>query len=111
MAKKALCLSEQSADDYLKQLHHSTIAIAFLGTPHRGSNSAPFAKSVTNILKAIGKRANLNILQVLERNSEVLSDAENGYAIWLRKNSSRFKLTCFYEELELPPPVGMVRFR
>lgn len=102
MAKKALCLSEQSADDHLKQLHHSTIAIA---------NSAPFAKSVTNILKAIGKRANPDILRVLERNSEVLSDVENGYATWLRKNSSRFNLTCFYEELELPPPVGMVRFR
>jgi hypothetical protein len=110
VAKKALCLSERCADDHLKQLDRTTIAVAFLGTPHRGSTLAPYATSITNILNAI-KRVNVEILEVLQRNSEVLNDVENGFAAWLRKNSSRFNLACFYEELELPARIGLVRIR
>jgi len=84
-----------------------TIGVIFLGTPHRGSDLTPFAASVANILKAGGKRVNKEILQLLNRNSEVLADVEETYAVWLRRNSSRFDLTCFFEELELPA-VGMV---
>lgn len=107
MTKKALCLSEQAFDSHQKQLDHCTIAVAFLGTPHRGSDLTSFASSVANILKAGGKRVNKEILQLLNRHSEVLADVEDSYGVWLRRNSSRFELTCFFEELELPA-VGMV---
>ena len=84
-----------------------TIGVVFLGTPHRGSDLTPFATIVANILKAGGKRVNREILQLLNRDSEVLADVEESYAEWLRKNKGRFDLTCFFEELELPA-VGMV---
>ena len=109
MTKKALCLSEQAVEPHLKQLDCCTIAVAFLGTPHRGSGLTPFANSVANILKAGGMRVNRNILQLLDRDSEALADVEGSFGIWLRKNSSHFDVTCFFEELELPA-VGMVGY-
>ncbi|GKZ73223.1 hypothetical protein AnigIFM50267_009900 [Aspergillus niger] len=105
--KKAICLSEQETQSHLKQLEQQIIAVAFMGTPHRGSDLAQFATGVANILKASGKRLNKGILQLLKRNSEVLADVEESFSIWLRKNADRFSLTCFFEELELPA-VGMV---
>lgn len=108
MVKKALCLSEHAFEPHEKQLDRCTIAVAFLGTPHRGSGLAPFATGVAQILKAGGKRVNRDILQLLKRDSEVLADVEESFGTWLRKTGGRFKLTCFYEELELPT-IGMVR--
>jgi hypothetical protein len=58
-------------------------------------------------LKIGGKRVNTDILRVLERDSEVLADIEDSFGIWLRRKSSDFQITCFYEELELPG-VGLV---
>ncbi len=107
MTKKALCLSEQTIYPHWKQMDRCTIGVIFLGTPHCGSDLTPFAASVANILKAGGKRVNKEILQLLNRNSKVLADIEETYAVWLQRNSSRFDLTCFFEELELPA-VGMV---
>jgi hypothetical protein len=80
-----------------------------LGTPHRGSGLAPFAKVVANILKAGQKRVNKNILGLLTRGSEVLADVEDSFANWLRKKDATFNITSFYEELELPG-VGQVMF-
>jgi hypothetical protein len=107
VTKKALCLSEQAVEPHLKQLDRCTIAVAFLGTPHRGSGLTPFANGVANILKAGRIRVNTTILQLLDRDSEALADVEGSFGIWLRKNSSRFDVTCFFEELELPT-IGMV---
>jgi hypothetical protein len=102
VVKKGLCMSESSYENHLKQADRCTIAVAFLGTPHRGSGLAPFAKAVANILKAGGKRVNKDILGLLKRESEVLADVEDSFGIWLRKKGPEFNITCFYEELELP---------
>lgn len=75
--------------------------MAFLGTPHRGSDLATFAGGLTRILKASYARVNVDIVKLLQRNSEVLADIEATFGIWLRKNQSRFKLTCFFEEKEV----------
>lgn len=107
VTKKALCLSEQTIFLHWKQLDRCTIGVVFIGTPHRGSDLTPFAASVANILKAGGKRVNKEVLQLLNRDSEVLADVEESYAVWLRRNNDRFDLICFFEELELPA-VGMV---
>lgn len=107
VTKKALCLSDQAVESYEKQLDRCTIAVAFLGTPHRGSDLAPFASGIAQMLKVARKRVNLDILQLLRRDSEVLDDVEGSFGIWLRKNGGRFSLTCFFEEQELPA-VGMV---
>ena len=108
MAKKALCLSEQAAEDHERQLHRCTRAVAFLGTPHRGSDLATFAAGLTRILRASNCRVNVDIVKLLQRNSEALGDIEAAFGILLRKSQSDFHLTCFFEEREVMG-VGMVR--
>ncbi len=108
MAKKALCLSEQALDAHWQQLHNHTIGLAFLGTPHRGSNIASFAAGISQILKVARKRVNADILSLLRRDSEVLADIDASFGTWLRKRENRVEITCFSEELELPG-IGLVR--
>ena len=81
--------------------------MAFLGTPHRGSDLAGFVSGIGNITKVALKRVNTNLLRLLKRNSEVLAGVEEDFSIWLRKKHDSFNLTCFFEEQELPG-IGMV---
>lgn len=100
VVKKALCISELAAEPHERQLHQTVLGVAFLGTPHRGSDLAPFATGVARILKASGTRTNVDIISLLRRDSEALADIEAAFGTWLRKNLA-FKLTCFFEEKEV----------
>jgi hypothetical protein len=102
ITKKALCMSESSAESHLNKADSSTIAIGFLGTPHRGSNLAKFAKGVASVLKLANVKVNKDILEPLKQNSQVLADIEDSFSNWLRKKGNRIDITCFYEELGLP---------
>ncbi|KAH7095492.1 hypothetical protein FB567DRAFT_31364 [Paraphoma chrysanthemicola] len=105
VVKRAMQMSKSSAEAYIRNIESSTAAIAFLGTPHSGSDFAPFAKSVSRVLSLTGKRVNVNILDTLKRDSQVLLDLEDWFGHWLRRRSqdgSPIELTCFIEELELP---------
>jgi hypothetical protein len=44
----------------------------------------------------------VDILAILKRNSDSLAEVEESFAVWFRRNNTRFSLTCFYEEHELP---------
>jgi hypothetical protein len=103
--KRALQLSENSAEKHLRRIESCVHGIAFLGTPHSGSDFAPFAKAVAQSLKAIGKRVNTNILNTLRRDSQTLLDVEDWFGHWLRRRSEIRKpvsITCFFKEYELP---------
>lgn len=106
--KRAFCISERSYEEHLKQVDRCTIAIAFLGTPHRGSDFAPLATIIGQLLKASGKRVNTDIIKILKTNSEMLADTEDFFGGWLRKKENNVYVTCFYEELELPGGLGQV---
>lgn len=96
-----MTLSENSADEHLMQIEKHTVGFAFMGTPHRGSDITHFAQTVANIVKALGKRVNTEILEALERDSQILAGVENSFANWVRKNEKRVRLACFCEELEV----------
>lgn len=106
MTKKALCMSETSPEKHLRQLHNSTIAIAFLGIPHRGSGMATYAEAVVRFLKHVRKQVSQGIVETLKQNSGVLNDVENAFDRWVRNRAADIDITCFYE-LELPI-VGVV---
>lgn len=95
-------MSETSPEKHLRQLRHSTIAIAFLGTPHRGSGIPTYAEAVVRFLKHIRKQVNQDIVETLKRNSSILNDVENAFDRWVRNKAADIDIICFYEELELP---------
>ena len=93
---------------HLQQLHQSIIAIAFLGTPHRGSAPAQYGAALARIARYAGARINTKLVEVLRSDSEVLAIFEDSFWSWLRNNDHRFEMTCFYEELELLAPFGLI---
>lgn len=98
VTKKALSLSESSFEEYLKEMDRCTIAIAFLGTPHRGSDVS-FPKIFVNVLRAAGKQGNNKILRLFDRESDDLENVSKDFAQWVKKKEKDgFKLKCFYEE-------------
>lgn len=105
VVERALQLSMDSAESHLRNIEQKTLGIAFLGTPHSGSDFAPFAKAVGNLLSLVGKRVNVNILDVLKRDSQTLLDVEDWFGHRRRRRAESampIRITTFYEELELP---------
>ncbi|MCJ1309721.1 hypothetical protein MMC25_003381 [Agyrium rufum] len=77
LVKKALILAhERSSDADHKDILESTKAIAFLGVPHKGSDSAGWATFAANALKAasIGTSTNTALVADLKRDSTTLTN-------------------------------------
>ncbi|KAL6716102.1 hypothetical protein ACLMJK_005668 [Lecanora helva] len=91
-----------NAEQYEKRILECTQAIAFLGTPHRGSDAASLATIAGNIVNVV-KNANTNILGVLKPSSEVLENLTQDFHTMLRSREQArhpsIKITCFIEEL------------
>jgi hypothetical protein len=58
VTERALQGSETNAEKHLRQIEDAALGIVFLGTPHAGSDLAPFAKAVGKLLSLAGKRVN-----------------------------------------------------
>jgi protein SERAC1 len=106
---QALLASRSSPDSHLRHIYTSTIAIAFLGTPHSGVSLASVASKMARLVSpTTPHNTNLRILGVLEKDSEVLARIQDDFRGLLRARNEtegkgrRLDITCFYEELEMP---------
>ncbi|KAI1827201.1 hypothetical protein F4861DRAFT_494406 [Xylaria intraflava] len=110
VCKNALIIARQRSEPYLLNILCSTRGIAFLGTPHQGSDLAPWAEKISRYLSVI-KQANSNIVAVLKRDSEILASIQDSFHTMLLARSEDMlppiDITCFYEELPLAV-VGLV---
>ena len=68
--------------------------IVFLGTPHRGSDYADWAKIAANLLNVI-LDSNKNLVNNLEVNSEVLDSIHERFLCIIRED--KVKIHSFYE--------------
>lgn len=104
MTEQALLISRGAAQQYYKDVFESTVAIAFMGTPHLGSNKAAWAVPLTRLANVL-RAANKEILQVLTPGSEMLANLQQEFHSMLedyRQNHDKtLKIFCFYEELEV----------
>lgn len=106
----ALSHSRNSYEKHIHQIEHFTFGIAFLGTPHHGSDVAKWGKFGTDIASLI-RPANKDIIAVLKPGSEMLDQVENGFHTILRKRKDEgceVHITCFWEELPVAV-IGQVR--
>lgn len=74
----------------------------FLGTPHRGSNLAPYGHIVANIAKLALQRPNDKLLSALKMESPILENQGKSFD----SISRDMELHCVAEEL--PTPLGLV---
>lgn len=98
VVKAALNLSRSTEGTQVKEIAPITAGVCFLGTPHRGSNTATIGKIAFQITKAAGKSPNTKILQGLERNSETLDMIGDDFIQTMLKYGSNMKVYSFREE-------------
>ncbi|KFY20606.1 hypothetical protein V491_03571 [Pseudogymnoascus sp. VKM F-3775] len=97
--------SEEAQSDILS----STYGVAFLGTPHAGSDLEKFATAVANVVSLV-KKLNKKLLRVLRSNSEILANIKNEFLTMVRNHQGSLKpikLHAFVEEL----PVNVIGLR
>jgi hypothetical protein len=102
LSSKALWISKNDEKPHIRDIYDSTIAIAFLGTPHRGANLANWAAWLgryTNMLK----KTNQDIINLLKPQSEVHDRINQDFHKMLSLQSQRerrpLEIICFFEEL------------
>ena len=101
MTEYALSYSRKAVEEYLHQLEHYTAGIVFLGVPHCGADLASWARFGTQMVNIL-KRANTDIVSVLEPGSEMLRVVEKDFHNILRQRKdkgSEISITYFFEEI------------
>ncbi|CAH0019112.1 unnamed protein product [Clonostachys rhizophaga] len=102
VCKDALIVAQMQSDSHIHDIYERTHAIAFMGTPHHGSELAIWADRLLKSVNIVQKR-NTDIIGVLNANSEVLQRIQEGFfaTIWGKEEgvSRQIQITCFHEEL------------
>ena len=99
---QALVRSQQWASEaHLLLLCECTRGVIFLGTPHKGSELARWAKCLANVVGVV-KQANSSIVRQLEKDSEELERIQDNFDILLRSREAKalppIHIKCFFEE-------------
>ena len=89
-----------NAEEHERKILNCTQAIAFLGTPHRGSDLADWATIAGNMVNIV-KRANTRIVDTLKPDSEVLEIITHEFHKMLKaleREKKDISITCYAEE-------------
>lgn len=109
ICKQAILQSRNHPDSHLRSIFDSTIGILFMGTPHKGSWMADWARIPASAL-GMFKSINKSLLGVLETNNQTLELIQTNFWSTIRERQKAGQppeVTCFFEELPLPG-VGQV---
>ena len=109
VCKEAILLSRNNPERHLRSIFDCLKGIIFMGTPHRGSWMADWAKIPVSAL-GLMKSTNKSLLATLETDNQQLESVQVRF--WsmvreLREDGRRLEVTCFFEERPLPI-VGIV---
>jgi pimeloyl-ACP methyl ester carboxylesterase len=111
VVEDALLYSKNSVERHLQDIFHSVSGICFLGTPHCGSDYAKWGSILGSFVKVI-KNANVKLVNLLTRDSEVLSRVQQEFHKMVRGSANgknlEIGITCFFEELPIRS-IGEVR--
>ncbi|KAK4031660.1 kinesin light chain [Parachaetomium inaequale] len=104
VCKEAILLSRNNPESHLRGIFHCIKGVIFMGTPHRGSWMADWAKIPASAI-GIVKSTNRSLLEILETNNQYLESIQFRFSAMLRQQRERGRLlevTCFLEALPLP---------
>ncbi len=104
VCKKAILLSRNNPEAHLRAIFDCIKGIIFMGTPHKGSWMADWAKITASAI-GLAKSVNKSLLGILETDDQLLESIQVEF--WsmvrgLREGGRGFEVTCFFEELPLP---------
>ncbi|KAI0441064.1 Alpha/Beta hydrolase protein [Xylaria telfairii] len=103
VCKKAILLSRNNPEPHLRKIFDCTTGVAFMGTPHRGSWIADWAKLPASAIGLV-KSTNKSVLEILGTDNQLLEDIQVGFWQMMREQRERgrqLEVTCFFEELPL----------
>ena len=100
---QALSTAEDSQIPDTKSIATYTRRIAFLGTPHQGSDKAKWVELGKNFLSLVSQKTTAEILKELEQGSDTLVKLGVAFPKWLshqaEKPETKVEIVCFFEEL------------
>ncbi|KAK0631000.1 hypothetical protein B0T17DRAFT_529871 [Bombardia bombarda] len=102
VCKLAIIQSRNNSDLVLCDIFRSAKGIIFMGTPHRGSWIAYWAKMIVSAL-ALGKSMNVKLLDILRKDNQLLEFIQSEFASMIRgpQRDGSLEVKCFFEELPL----------
>ncbi|KAG4256549.1 hypothetical protein FPRO03_14013 [Fusarium proliferatum] len=103
VCKEAVLLSRNNPESHLRGIFDCTKGIVFLGTPHRGSWMADWARIPASAL-GIVKSTNKSLLKILETDDKYLQSVQDRFWSMVREQQKAgrdLEVTCFFEELPL----------
>ncbi|CAI4211736.1 unnamed protein product [Parascedosporium putredinis] len=103
VCKEAILLSRNHPEAHLRGIFDSVRGVIFMGTPHKGSWMADWAKIPISALGLV-KSTNGFLLDVLKSDNQYLESLQVRF--WsmtreLREAGRAFEVTCFFEELPM----------
>src|SRR6202043_2580574 len=104
VCKEAILLSRNNPEAHLRSIFDCTKGIIFMGTPHKGSWMAEWAKIPASALGLV-KSTNKSLLKILGTDDQLLESIQVRFSTMirdLRESSRRLEVTCFFEELAFP---------
>ena len=105
VCKRAILVSQNSAESHLRNLFSSLLGMIFMGTPHQGSWMADWSKMPAHALSIV-KSTNTSLLRILNTEDEFLESIQNDFLNLIRylpeHDGRQLRITSFYEELPLP---------
>lgn len=103
VCKETILLSRNNPEPHLRGIFDYTKGIIFLGTPHRGSWMADWARIPASAL-GIVKSTNTSLLRILETDDKYLQSVQDRFWSMIREQQKAGRdldVTCFFEELPL----------
>ncbi|KAJ4176009.1 hypothetical protein NW767_015586 [Fusarium falciforme] len=103
VCKEAILLSRNNPEPHLQGIFDCTKGIVFLGTPHRGSWMADWARIPASALGVV-KSTNKSLLKILETDDKYLQSVQDRFWSMVREQQKAgwdLEVTCFFEELPL----------
>ena len=104
VCKKAILFSRNNPEAHLRGLFDCVKGVVFMGTPHKGSWMADWAKIPASAIGLV-KSTNKSLLGILQMEDQLLESIQVDF--WsmvrgLREGGRHFEVACFFEELPLP---------
>ncbi|KAK4236844.1 hypothetical protein C8A03DRAFT_45208 [Achaetomium macrosporum] len=103
VCKEAILLSQHNPEPHLRGIFDRVMGIVFMGTPHKGSWMASWARIPASTL-GLFKSNNTSLLAILETENQLLESIQGKFLSMVRgiqKGDRSFEITCFFEELPL----------